>query len=97
MKKSIVIGKNISIELTKELLNNYNKILNRYKVSLDYLFMEGSIKLIYSDDYIVKNCFGDISFYDSKGNLILSYVENFGKLEFRNSLFDTVLEIPIYE
>ena len=99
MKRTDRIGKNVYIDFSMasfETLDKVDKFLEKYKIKIYWLLEDGVI-FDYPDNIIVKNYPGDISFFDSAtNNLILTYIENFGCVEF---LIDdeVVLSVPILD
>lgn len=96
MRRTNEIGKNIYPKLTVD-LDEVDKFLNTYGIKI-YWLLEDGIMFEYPDTMITKNYPGDISFYAAETNsLILTYIENFGCLEFLIDGERVVYSIPIIE
>ena len=86
-------------ELTPE---DINKRLERFNVSINFLFDDG-IEFTYDSGLDVRYFPGDISFVDKKKNVVvLSYLEGFSSIEFFiggdwDDDTEPYLVIPIYD
>jgi len=90
------IGKNIFISMDED-LDKIDKFFDRYKMKILWLFEDG-VMFEYPPELQVRYDPGDASFVDSTtGALILTYIENFGALEFLNSDQEVVFSIKLNE
>lgn len=86
-------------ELTPE---DINKRLERFRVSMNFLFDDG-IEFTYDSELDVRYFPGDLSFIDKKKNVVvLSYLEGFSSIEFFiggdwDDDTEPYLTIPIYD
>lgn len=96
MQKTRNIGKNIFIDMNED-LDEIDKFFDRYGIKFIMLFEDGVV-FEYPDTLQVRYDPGDCSFVDSAtGALILTYLENFGALEFLNSDEEVIFSIKLNE
>ena len=97
MKNTDNIGNNIFIKFDTNLDEIDNFLMSRFGIVIHWLF-ENGVYFEYPDTLITKKYPGDISFYESStGMLVLTYLENFGALEFLNGKEEVILSIPLEE
>jgi hypothetical protein len=88
------IGKDIFVEMNAD-FDSVDKFLDKYGIKIYWLFEDG-VKFEYPDSLSVRYDPGDCSFVDTAtGALILTYLENFGQLEFLNSDQEVIFSIRI--
>lgn len=83
MKTDVTIGKNIFPSFEDILPQKVNEILEKYGVSVQFLFEDG-VRFSYDSDRLnIEHYPGDLSFYDSKTNSrLLTFLENIDELQF---------------
>lgn len=96
MKLTDKIGHDIFINFDSD-EEGLNKFLSRYGIEIIWLFEDG-VRFRYPDDLITKDYPGNLSFYDPTTNsLILTYLENFGALEFIDADENLLYSIELNE
>lgn len=97
--KTVIFPKPIYPNLDSDIISKIKNILPKYGIMVRFLFDSG-IAFDYTNDLkpIFGYC-GDLSFVKSSNNfiVIISFTENFGKLDFKNSLDEIILSIPIFD
>ena len=91
------IGKNIFIEMSDESFNRVDEFLNKYGIKILWLFEDG-VQFDYPPTLSVRYDPGDCTFIDTAtGAIVLTYVENFGVLEFLDSSQEVIFSVNIIE
>lgn len=97
MIKEVIIGKDIYPDITTEMFDELTKLEKIYGISVEFLLDEG-VKFSYDTEKVsTKNYPGDISFYGLRNNLLITFEETFGELEFRDINDEVIITIPIFE
>ena len=101
-KKSKIIKRKIYPDFEHSLTPaEINKLLERFKVSVNFLFDDG-IEFVYDSGLDIRYFPGDVSFVDKTRNIvILSYIEGFSSIDFFiggdwDDTSEPYLQIPIY-
>lgn len=100
-KKKEKIKRKVYPDLSNMTLTEINKRLEKFGVSIDFLFDDG-IEFTYNSTLDIRHFPGDISFVDREKNLVvLSYLEGFSSIEFFiggdwGDEDEPYLNIPIY-
>lgn len=101
-KRSEVIKRKIYPDLDRVDIREVNKKLERFKVSLNFMFDDG-IEFTYDSNLDIRYFPGDVSFIDRAKNIVvLSYVEGFSDIEFFvggdwDDDTEPYISIPIYD
>lgn len=102
-KKSKIINRAVYPDFENSMTpSEINKLLERFKVSINFLFDDG-IEFIYDSSLDIRYFPGDVSFVDKEKNIvILSYLEGFSSIEFFvggewDDETEPYIKIPIFD